>query len=237
MPTPGIDSRNWTGEIQTGASDTIDSLPWWIERRPTRRRKMDDPRACIAPSILILCGASVRWLPVTSGPLAGDLLIAAPYKAPLFAVPLVLGMCLLWLAMKNVAPRLSARVAMVAIVLWVIGMGAFVGAAGAARSHATAATPQRAQVIRLRVGRHNHFGPVTATLLLDDGRVVETGEFPDRDYGSGGRCFSVRRVVGPFGFEWLRLGEGSPLPGRGQLAWDIRREDCFSAKSLRELGH
>jgi hypothetical protein len=71
---------------------------------------------------------------------------------------------------------------------------------------------------------------------------VSTRVYPAGDYGSLGRCLAVRRLVGPFGFSWLEIGDAAPLPpapGPGQLHWPVEpvsREDCFSDRPLSELG-
>lgn len=48
-------------------------------------------------------------------------------------------------------------------------------------------------------------------------------------------CALAQRLEGEFGFTWVRVIERSRTPGRGQLAWPISREECFSNEPLSSL--
>lgn len=48
-------------------------------------------------------------------------------------------------------------------------------------------------------------------------------------------CALVQRLDGPYGFSWVRVLERSRPPGRGQLSWPVRREDCFSHVPIASL--
>lgn len=71
--------------------------------------------------------------------------------------------------------------------------------------------------------------------VREDGSSVEGARY-DRREPYGRVCTLVQRLDGPYGFSWVRILDRSPGPGRGQLAWPISQEDCFSQKPLSELG-
>jgi hypothetical protein len=47
-------------------------------------------------------------------------------------------------------------------------------------------------------------------------------------------CTEVQRLQGDYGFVWIRVVDRSPPPVH-EIAWPIRREDCFSNKPLATL--
>jgi len=47
-------------------------------------------------------------------------------------------------------------------------------------------------------------------------------------------CTEVQRLQGDYGFVWIRVVDRSRPPVH-EIAWPIRREDCFSNKPLATL--
>ena len=97
-------------------------------------------------------------------------------------------------------------------------------------SQASASAPERTYEMRRRCGRHCTYAipqRANGTTLegTDSGRPVQ--------YGSS--CVLAQRLDGTRGFSWIRVLERSRAPGRGQLAWPIRREQCFSDLPLSSL--
>jgi hypothetical protein len=66
-----------------------------------------------------------------------------------------------------------------------------------------------------------------------DGTTVE-GEYVGRPLAYGTTCTTVQRLRGDYGFSWVRVLERSPPPAH-EIAWPIRREDCFSDKPVATL--
>lgn len=121
-------------------------------------------------------------------------------------------------------------------ILWSAMVASLVVAAGyvfvgvRARMHATASLPERTYELHYRCGRHCtysiHQRPDGTTLEgTDNGRPVQ--------YAS--TCTLAQRLDGERGFSWVRVLDRSRAPGRGQLAWPIRREECFSDIPLASL--
>lgn len=91
--------------------------------------------------------------------------------------------------------------------------------------------PVRAQVTGHESHGRSPFRSTSTILAFEDGATVTVR-------GSAGHrhaCLLVRKVDGPFGFQWLRIEDRSPSPGRGQLNWPVPREACFSDRSLATL--
>ena len=89
----------------------------------------------------------------------------------------------------------------------------------------------RAQITGFEGSRRGPFRSGRTILALQDGSTVTLSGMA----GNRHRCLLVRRVSGPFGFEWLRVEASSPAPGRGQLNWPVPREACFSDRPLASL--
>jgi hypothetical protein len=76
-----------------------------------------------------------------------------------------------------------------------------------------------------------------ARFVFEDGRTIEAPRYWRGIYHRNGECFVARRFDGPFGFSWVKVLETPPPPQHGDLWWEISRQDCFSSKPLRSLGH
>jgi hypothetical protein len=48
-------------------------------------------------------------------------------------------------------------------------------------------------------------------------------------------CTEAQRLEGDYGFVWIRVTDRSPPPAH-EIAWPIRREECFSKRPLATLG-
>lgn len=78
------------------------------------------------------------------------------------------------------------------------------------------------------------FRTMTSFFQRSDGSYVDGSEAgAPVDYGP--RCSLVQRLDGPYGYAWVRVLERSRSPGRGELSWPIRREECFSDIPLSTL--
>ena len=67
-----------------------------------------------------------------------------------------------------------------------------------------------------------------------DGTTLEGVRYgPPADYGR--TCTLARSVTGDHGFVWVKILERSREARGGQLAWPIRRVDCFSDMPLASL--
>jgi hypothetical protein len=169
------------------------------------------------------------WVPSLS---SRDMLIAAPVVLPYAVLAGIAGYAL-WRggSSKGHLPRWAGRAARLAAVAVILASATYTIAVLRARASAAPGPVIRAQVIEVD---HSRRGPVRAALALQDGSIVETYDYPGRQYGSESRCLAVRRVSAGR-FSWLRMVDASPLPGSGQLAWPIARADCFSAAALSSL--
>ena len=66
-----------------------------------------------------------------------------------------------------------------------------------------------------------------------NGTTVE-GKWVGKAVPYGSTCALVQRLTGDYGFSWIRVLERTPPPEH-EIAWPIRREDCFSSKPLASL--
>lgn len=97
-------------------------------------------------------------------------------------------------------------------------------------SQATASAPERTYEIPRSCGRHCTY----AIHQRADGTTLE-GTDGGRPVQYASSCALAQRLDGSRGFSWIRVLERSRAPGRGQLAWPIRREECFSDIPLSSL--
>jgi hypothetical protein len=95
---------------------------------------------------------------------------------------------------------------------------------------ATASAPERAFEWQHSCGRH-----CTRTLhQRADGSTLE-GIHVGAPAQEARSCALTQRLDGPYGFSWVRVLDRSRTPRRGQLAWPISREECFSDEPLSSL--
>jgi hypothetical protein len=67
-----------------------------------------------------------------------------------------------------------------------------------------------------------------------DGELIgERESRPLREHAPS--CVLAQDLVGRAGFRWMRVLERSRQPDSGQLAWPVRREECFSEIPLSAL--
>ena len=66
-----------------------------------------------------------------------------------------------------------------------------------------------------------------------DGSTVE-GVRGDNPLPYGNVCTVVQRLDGDYGLTWIRVVDRSPPPSH-EIAWPVRRDDCFSEKPLSSL--
>lgn len=66
-----------------------------------------------------------------------------------------------------------------------------------------------------------------------DGSTIEGKSF-GKPIPYGRTCTLVQRLNGEFGFSWIRVLQRTPPPEH-EIAWPIRREDCFSDKPIASL--
>lgn len=97
-------------------------------------------------------------------------------------------------------------------------------------SQATASAPERAYEMRKSCGRHCTY----SIHQRADGTTLE-GTDSSRPVQYASTCALAQRLDGPRGFSWIRVLDRSRAPGRGQLAWPVRREECFSDIPLSSL--
>lgn len=97
-------------------------------------------------------------------------------------------------------------------------------------SGATASAPERAFEWQESCGRHC----TTIIHQLADGSTLE-GVHVGAPVQDARSCALAQRLEGTYGFSWVRVLDRSRRPGRGQLAWPISREECFSNEPLSSL--
>lgn len=102
-----------------------------------------------------------------------------------------------------------------------------------ARSNAIAAVPERTFELS-KAQRKRPFRQVVRWHQRVDGSSVEGGRRA-KPLAYASTCALVQRFEAPYGFSWVKVIDRSRPPGRGQLIWPIRREDCFSGKPLSTL--
>lgn len=100
-------------------------------------------------------------------------------------------------------------------------------------SEARASAPERTYVSLFTNGK-GPFQTTTATFQRADGSFVD-GQPATTPVDYGRTCALVQRLDGPDGYKWVRVREWSRSPGSGELAWPIRREECFSNIPLSTL--
>lgn len=163
--------------------------------------------------------------------LSSDFLVRGSALGATCAVAGVVALLLWFLAYKGVRPHLLGGIAKAGWIAF-LPLGFFFGAA-ALMSHASAkAEPAvRAQIVGIKSHGRTFLRSTSSMLVLRDGSTVAI----NGRAGIRTRCLLVRRVRGPFGFEWIRIEDGSPPPGPGQLDWPIARDDCFSDRALATL--
>ena len=126
------------------------------------------------------------------------------------------------------------KLAVAAVLAGTIGFGAwYAKSALGARANAHTTVPERVFAFVDYRGR-SPFRQEVHWFQRADGTVFggESGAKPLPDYSTV--CASVQRLVGDYGFEWVRVTETS-RPSPAEIAWPIRREDCFSNKPLSSL--
>ena len=116
-------------------------------------------------------------------------------------------------------------------------LGASIGyAIVAQRIYTAAAVGEPQRVFRYVAGsRRNMFGRRVANFRhqRENGTDIEgQSKWPPKAHG---HCITVQPIRGRYGFRWLRVVEQVPPPRAGQLAWPVRRADCFSDTPLTEL--
>lgn len=142
------------------------------------------------------------------------------------------------IALSQITSRFPRLVAIRKTVL-VAATVATVGVAGgyiylAAKSHreAVGLAPERTFEFHESTGRRS-FRTTKIYHQRADGTLLLGGHRAPLPYGT--TCALVQRLVGDYGFSWVRVLERSRSPGRHQLRWPIRREECFSDIPLSSL--
>jgi hypothetical protein len=102
-------------------------------------------------------------------------------------------------------------------------------AAITSRRSAVPGTPERTY----EIVRHRNRLPDYVVHQRADGSTVE-GEDIGAAVPYGTACVEVQRLQGHYGFAWVKVVGRSPPPEH-EVAWPIRREDCFSDKPLATL--
>jgi len=96
-------------------------------------------------------------------------------------------------------------------------------------AHAVASAPERTYEFAHRCGRR-----CTESLhQRADGSTVE-GRWVGAPFAYGYTCTLVQRLNGDHNFRWVHVIERS-APSRTNMAWPIRREDCFGTKPVSSL--
>jgi hypothetical protein len=142
------------------------------------------------------------------------------------------------IALSQITSR-SARLIGIRKAMLVAALLATAGVAGgyiylAAKSHreAVGLAPERTYELYKSTGR----GSFRTTKIYHqraDGTLLLGGYRAPLPYGT--TCALVQRLVGEYGFSWVRVLERSRGPERHQLHWPIRREECFSDIPLSSL--
>lgn len=101
------------------------------------------------------------------------------------------------------------------------------------KSEAIASSPERTYV-RIGTSGRGPFRQTIATFQRADGSFVD-GQPATTPMEYGRICAEVQRLDGPDGYSWVHVRKWSRSPTRGELAWPIRREECFSDIPLSSL--
>lgn len=199
----------------------------WDEAYRRRQRGLYPALAYLAVSL----GAPVIAYAIVSY-VTSDSLVLIPRTAVLGALGTVMmALLLALLAWRSILPSLCRFVAFVGSGAAIVGAVIYIVAGIVAHRSAVLGPSMRAQVEGFDIDGGAPFRRYSTFLLLQDGsRVTASGYLGRRT-----RCLIVRRVIATYGFAWLRVDEGSPPPGRGQLDWPIPRERCFSAEPLATM--
>jgi hypothetical protein len=103
-----------------------------------------------------------------------------------------------------------------------------------AHAQAISSTPERTFERYEVLGRKAPFRKVIVWHPREDGSTIQ-GIRMHAPLAYSNVCALVQRLDGPHGFSWVRVLDRSRPPGRGQLSWPIRREECFSDIPLSSL--
>lgn len=110
--------------------------------------------------------------------------------------------------------------------------GGYVYVAEQSRQNAVATPPERTFEFRRTSGWRSS----KRTEIFHqraDGSLLTGGRWEPAPYGT--TCALVQRLDGELGFSWVRVLERSRPPGRTELHWPVRREECFSEIPLSSL--
>lgn len=104
----------------------------------------------------------------------------------------------------------------------------------ASRSKANALGSRPERTFELDRSIESRFFPRTeVTHQLADGTLLEGGYLSP--VSSAHVCTLAQRLTGDYHFTWVRVLDRSRSRQRGELAWPIRREECFSDLPLQLL--
>jgi hypothetical protein len=231
MPDPIIHSSSWTGPIETPDPPSIDLGPESLG--------LGEPAAPLSPAVrqwavlvaavffspLLLLGAFYFVHAATHDELWSDrrewLIYWGIAVFAVFAREMYVG--------KPANP--GARSAFLALVLMSTVTFAvwYSHLVVAAHADAIATPPERAFELHRSCGRNcGYYFHQRA-----DGSTVE-GVRGENSLPYGNACTIVQRMDGDYGLTWIRVVDRSPSPEH-EIAWPIRREDCFSDKPLSSL--
>ena len=101
------------------------------------------------------------------------------------------------------------------------------------KAEAIASRPERVYALSTTSGRGRHRRAMI-TFQRADGSFVN-GQPATTPVEYGRACALVQRLDGPDGYSWVKVRQWSRSPTSGQMAWPIRREECFSNIPLSTL--
>ena len=161
-------------------------------------------------------------------------LIVQDNKAYLFAwTSAVAALALSQMVSKSLMLIWGRKAILVGATLATLGFaGGYVYIAAKSRQGALASTPERTYELYRTSGR----GSFRRTEIIHqraDGTLLGGGRWEPAPYAK--TCALVQRLQGQYGFTWVRVLERSRPPGRTELHWPVRREECFSDTPLSSL--
>jgi hypothetical protein len=231
-----IHSEVWTGELTYGAGQTSVSTDYQrlMQIEQDARRRLD-PKVSRIKQLAVIAVLSplaiwiARW---AAGLWIGDA-FAQDYSGPLALWTFVVVAFAFSQFISDSRRAIGARLAFLVTVIFltVVGAGIYGFAAVASHANAIATAPERTFEIhrcrgRCRMGSYFVHQRANGTTL--------EGEYVGEPLAEGLTCTRAQRLIGRFGFSWVRVIERSQPPEH-QLFWPISREDCFGNGPVHTL--
>lgn len=248
MVSKRVSSSDWTGPIdrtmrrgafthRIGEFGATTDYAWLNSRQPFTLALPPELKGIIRLAALLLLSP----LPLAAAWLAGGIgnrdMVLSDRSDILFLWGCLTVATAFWQLISRSTYLIMLRTALLGGLLAATIAGSIGYVFVAHRSHATAAAGEPQRVFQYAAGsRRSLVGRRTVVLRHQRADGTDLEGRSKRAPMAYGHCITAQQIAGPNGFRWLHVVERMPPPRAGQLSWPIRREDCFSSKSLSQVG-